>query len=145
MRIIMKKTNLDETIKIGKFFLDAEQFNVPKKVMVDFTAARGSRYDDNGKEQDEVQKYTLNAVDVKTGQALVNANINLGKYEGVVLEVLGALDIVEVLIEKDTVDVVKLINPRVKPLWVARGNSGSFSKVKLVVDAIELDVQSTGA
>ncbi|WP_251712934.1 hypothetical protein [Lactococcus ileimucosae] len=141
----MKKVNLDETIKVGKFFLDSEQFNIPKKMMIDFSAARASRYDENGKEQDDVQKYILNGVDVKVGQALVQANVNLSKYEGVVLEVLGRLDIVEGLIENKVVDVVKLINPRVKPLWVARGNNGSFNKVKLVVDAIEQDVQSSGA
>ena len=131
------KINLDENIKIGKLFLESSQFNLPTQLFVDFTSARPSSYDENNVQQNEVQKYTLNGVEVSTGQALVKAGVNLSKFEGIHLEVIGNLEVVEDLIDQKFVGTVKLVNPRVKPLWVSRGQSGNFSKLKLVVEAIE--------
>lgn len=132
------KMNLDETIKIGKCFLENSQFNIPTQLFIDFTSARPNYYDEAGNRQDEVQKYTLKGVDVPTGQALIKAGVNLSKFDGTQIEVLGQFDLVEELIEQKFINVVKFINPKVKPLWVARGNSGAFNKVKLVVEGIEL-------
>lgn len=132
------KTNLDETIKIGKFFLENSQFNIPEQLFIDFKSARPNYYDETGNRQDDVQKYTLNGVEINTGQALVKANVDLSKFDGIQIEVMNHLDQVEDLIEHKFVNAVKFINPRVKPLWVSRGNSGAFNKVKLVVDGIEL-------
>lgn len=131
------KFNLDDNIKIGKCFLENSQFNIPTQLFIDFTSARPNYYDESGNRQEDVQKYTLNGVDVTTGQALVKAGVDLSKFDGVQIEVLNNLDIVENLIDQKFIGAVKFIDPKVKPLWVARGNSGAFTKVKLVVDGIE--------
>ncbi|MGT2925563.1 hypothetical protein [Streptococcus cuniculipharyngis] len=131
------KFKLTSELSLKEMALDGRQFDIPKKVLVDFSKARPRyQYKDN-KQTDVVEAYILGAIDDKTAQAIEQGLIDIDMVKSIRLEVLGGLDDLETAIEQEQVAYVELLDTKVMAQWVAQGSRGGFRELKLVASGLK--------
>lgn len=131
------KFKLTSELSLKEMALDSRQFDIPKKVLVDFSKARPRyQYKDN-KQTDVVEAYILGAIDDKTAQAIEQGLVDIDMVKSIWLEVLGGLDDIETAIEQEQTAYVELIDTKVMARWVTQGNRGGFRELKLVASGLK--------
>ena len=122
-----KLTLNDNTVKLGGVNLDKNNFDIPKKFMVNFSKARFSK---------DGNKAILQALDAGTALVLEQAGVDLSQLKTITIEVYGGLDELQDYKDEEKEAVIECTNPQVRLLWDM--GMGSWRGVKLVTDKITL-------
>ncbi|WEV61286.1 hypothetical protein OZX68_03395 [Streptococcaceae bacterium ESL0729] len=130
------KVSLLGDIKLGELVFDSKQFDIPTELYIDFVDVKPTYIYKDRNKTDEIAKYVLKGIDVNVVRALESVGADISQVNGIVIEVVKDFDTVADLVDSNYIGLVKFINPVVKPLWVTMGQSGSFKKLKLVVDGV---------
>lgn len=132
-----KKIKLTSELSLKEVALDSSQFDIPKKIQVDFSKARLSKKYKNKQPTDIISHYTLQGVDEKIAKAVNDGVIDQDDVKEITIEVYGSFDDIEDYIEFGKVMSVELLDVVVKALWVEGRNAG-YKAVKLVASGLKL-------
>lgn len=132
-----KKIKLTSELSLKEVALDSSQFDIPKKIQVDFSKARLSKKYKNKQPTDIVSHYTLEGVDEKIAKAVNEGVIDQDDVKSIIIEVYGSFEDIEDYIEFGKVMSVELLDVVVKALWVDGRNAG-YKAVKLVASGLKL-------
>ena len=132
-----KKFKLTSELSLKEVALDSSQFDIPKKIQVDFSKARLSKKYKNKQPTDIVSHYTLEGVDEKIAKAVNEGVIDQDDVKSIIIEVYGSFEDIEDYIEFGKVLSVELLDVVVKALWVDGRNAG-YKAVKLVASGLKL-------
>lgn len=132
-----KKIKLTSELSLKEVALDSSQFDIPKKIQVDFSKARLSKKYKNKQPTDIVSHYTLEGVDEKIAKAVNEGVIDQDDVKSIIIEVYGSFEDIEDYIEFGKVLSVELLDVVVKALWVDGRNAG-YKAVKLVASGLKL-------
>ena len=132
-----KKFKLTSELSLKEVALDSSQFDIPKKIQVDFSKARLSKKYKNKQPTDIISHYTLEGVDEKIAKAVNEGVIDQDDVKSITIEVYGSFEDIEDYIEFGKVLSVELLDVVVKALWVDGRNAG-YKAVKLVASGLKL-------
>ena len=132
-----KKIKLTSELSLKEVALDSSQFDIPKKIQVDFSKARLSKKYKNKQPTDIISHYTLEGVDEKIAKAVNEGVIDQDDVKSIIIEVYGSFEDIEDYIEFGKVMSVELLDVVVKALWVDGRNAG-YKAVKLVASGLKL-------
>ena len=132
-----KKIKLTSELSLKEVALDSSQFDIPKKIQVDFSKARVSKKYKNKQPTDIISHYTLQGVDEKIAKAVNEGVIDQDDVKAIIIEVYGSFEDIEDYIEFGKVMSVELLDVVVKALWVEGRNAG-YKAVKLVASGLKL-------
>ena len=132
-----KKIKLTSELSLKEVALDSSQFDIPKKIQVDFSKARLSKKYKNKQPTDIISHYTLQGVDEKIAKAVNDGVIDQDDVKEITIEVYGSFDDIEDYIEFGKVMSIELLDVVVKALWVEGRNAG-YKAVKLVASGLKL-------
>ena len=132
-----KKLKLTSELSLKEVALDSSQFEIPKKIQVDFSKARASKKYKNKQPTDIISHYTLQGVDEKIAKAVNEGVIDQDDVKAITIEVYGSFDDIEDYIEFGKVMSVELLDVVVKALWV-EGRNAAYKAVKLVASGLKL-------
>lgn len=132
-----KKLKLTSELSLKEVALDSSQFEIPKKIQVDFSKARASKKYKNKQPTDIISHYTLQGVDEKIAKAVNDGVIDQDDVKSITIEVYGSFEDIEDYIEFGKVMSVELLDVAVKALWV-EGRNAAYKAVKLVASGLKL-------
>ena len=132
-----KKFKLTSELSLKEVALDSSQFDIPKKIQVDFSKARLSKKYKNKQPTDIISHYTLEGVDEKIAKAVNEGVIDQDDVKAIIIEVYGSFEDIEDYVEFGKVMTVELLDVVVKALWVDGRNAG-YKAVKLVASGLKL-------
>lgn len=132
-----KKLKLTSELSLKEVALDISQFEIPKKIQVDFSKARASKKYKNKQPTDIISHYTLQGVDEKIAKAVNEGVIDQDDVKSITIEVYGSFEDIEDYIEFGKVMSVEFLDVAVKALWV-EGRNAAYKAVKLVASGLKL-------
>lgn len=131
------KIKLTSELSLKEVALDSSQFDIPKKIQVDFSKARvGMKYKDK-KRTDIISHYILEGIDERIAKAVNDGIIDQEDVKSFIIEVYGSFEEIEEHIEFGKILTVELLDVAVKALWVDGRNAG-YKAVKLVASGLKL-------
>lgn len=133
----MNKIKLTSNLDFKGVYFDNTQFEIPKKVQVDFSSARIRNKYIDGKQTDRIECYVLNGLYENTAKAVEQGLVDFADVKPIVIEVLSESQDVENAIEESGIKFVELIGPKVKALWV-NDNKPGYKRFKLVAKDLKL-------
>lgn len=132
-----KKIKLTSPLSLRDVALESSQFDIPKKIQVDFSKARSSKKFKDGKQTDILSHYILEGIDERTAKAVNDGLIDQEDVKSIKIEVHGSFEEIEENIEFGGSLFVELLDVQVKADWVEGRNSG-YKAVKLVASGLKL-------
>lgn len=132
-----KKFKLTSELSLKEVALDSSQFEIPKKIQVDFSKAKKTKKYKNKQPTDIISHYTLQGVDEKIAKAVNEGVIDQDDVKAIIIEVYGSFEEIEEYIEFGRVMTVELLDVAVKALWV-EGRNATYKAVKLVASGLKL-------
>ena len=132
-----KKLKLTSELSLKEVALDSSQFEIPKKIQVDFSKAKAVKKYKNKKPTDIISHYTLEGVDERIAKAVNEGVIDQDDVKAITIEVYGSFEDIEDYIEFGKVMTVELLDVAVKALWVD-GRNAAYKAVKLVASGLKL-------
>ena len=132
-----KKLKLTSELSLKEVALDSSQFDIPKKIQVDFSKAKKTKKYKNKQPTDIISHYTLLGVDERIAKAVNEGVIDQDDVKAITIEVYGSFDDIEDYIEFGKVMSVELLDVAVKALWV-EGRNAAYKAVKLVASGLKL-------
>lgn len=132
-----KKIKLTSELSLKEVALDSSQFDIPKKIQVDFSKARVSKKYKNKQPTDIISHYTLEGVDERIAKVVNDGIIEQDDVKSITIEVYGSFEEIEEHIEFGKILSVELLDVAVKALWVEGRNPG-YKAVKLVASGLKL-------
>lgn len=131
------KIKLTSEISLKEVTLDSSQFDIPKKILVDFSKARVSMKYKNKKPTDIMSHYNLEGVDERIAKAVSDGVIDQEDVKPIIIEVHGSFEEIEEHAEFGKILFVELLDVAVKALWVDGRNPG-YKAAKLVASGLKL-------
>lgn len=131
------KIKLTSEVSLKEVALDSSQFDIPKKILVDFSKARVSMKYKNKKPTDIMSHYNLEGVDERIAKAVSDGVIDQEDVKPIIIEVYGSFEEIEELAEFGKILFVELLDVAVKALWVDGRNPG-YKAAKLVASGLKL-------
>ena len=131
-----KKIKLTSPLSLRDVALESSQFDIPKKILVDFSKARPSKFKD-GKQTDILSHYILEGIDERTAKAVNDGLIDQEDVKSIKIEVHGSFEEIEETVEFGGSLFVELLDVQVKADWVEGRNAG-YKAVKLVASGLKL-------
>lgn len=135
--MVNKKIKLTSPLSLKEVALDSSQFDIPKKIQVDFSKARPSKKFKDGKQTDILSHYILEGIDERTAKAVNDGLIDREDVKSIKIEVYGSFEDIEDYTEFGKVLTVELLEVGVKADWVEGRNPG-YKAVKLVASGLKL-------
>ena len=132
-----KKIKLTSPLSLKEVALESSQFDIPKKIQVDFSKARPSKKFKDGKQTDILSHYILEGIDERTAKAVNDGLIDREDVKTIKIEVYGSFEDIEDYTEFGKVLTVELLDVQVKADWVEGRNAG-YKAVKLVASGLKL-------
>ena len=132
-----KKLKLTSELSLKEVALDSSQFDITKKIQVDFSKAKKTKKYKNKQPTDIISHYTLQGVDEKIAKAVNDGVIDQDDVKSITIEVYGSFEDIEDYIEFGKVMSVELLDVAVKALWV-EGRNAAYKAVKLVASGLKL-------
>ena len=132
-----KKIKLTSPLSLKEVALESSQFDIPKKIQVDFSKARPSKKYKDGKPTDYIGSYVMFGIDERTANAVNDGLIDQDDVKTIKIEVLGSFDEIEDYIEFGKPEFVELLDVQVKADWVDGRNAG-YKAVKLVASGLKV-------
>lgn len=132
-----KKLKLTSELSLKEVALDSSQFDIPKKIQVDFSKAKAVKKYKNKQPTDIISHYILQGVDEKIAKAVNEGVIDQDDVKAIVIEVYGSFEDIEDYIEFGKVMTVEFLDVAVKALWV-EGRNAAYKAVKLVASGLKL-------
>lgn len=132
-----KKIKLTSPLSLRDVALESSQFDIPKKIQVDFSKARSSKKFKDGKQTDILSHYILEGIDERTAKAVNDGLIDQEDVKSIKIEVHGSFEEIEENIEFGGSLFVELLDVQVKADWVEGRNAG-YKAVKLVASGLKL-------
>ena len=132
-----KKIKLTSPLSLKEVALESSQFDIPKKIQVDFSKARASKKFKDGKQTDILSHYILEGIDERTAKAVNDGLIDQEDVKSIKIEVHGSFEEIEEHIEFGGSLFVELLDVQVKADWVEGRNAG-YKAVKLVASGLKL-------
>ena len=132
-----KKIKLTSPLSLKEVALESSQFDIPKKIQVDFSKARPSKKFKDGKQTDILNHYILEGIDERTAKAVNDGLIDREDVKVIKIEVHGSFEEIEENIEFGGSLFVELLDVQVKADWVEGRNAG-YKAVKLVASGLKL-------
>ena len=132
-----KKIKLTSPLSLRDVALESSQFDIPKKIQVDFSKARPSKKFQDGKQTDILSHYILEGIDERTAKAVNDGLIDQEDVKSIKIEVHGSFEEIEETIEFGGSLFVELLDVQVKADWVEGRNAG-YKAVKLVASGLKL-------
>ena len=132
-----KKIKLTSPLSLRDVALESSQFDIPKKILVDFSKARASKKYKDGKPTDYIGSYVLSGIDERTAKAVNEGLIDQEDVKAIKIEVLGSFEEIEETIGYGGSLFVELLYVQVKADWVEGRNAG-YKAVKLVASGLKL-------
>ena len=131
------KIKLTSELSLKEVALDSSQFDIPKKIQVDFSKARVSMKYKDKKRTDIISHYILEGIDERTAKAVNDGIIDQEDDKSIIIEVYGSFEEIEEHVEFGKILSVELLDVAVKALWVDGRNAG-YKAVKLVASGLKL-------
>ena len=94
-----KKLKLTSELSLKEVALDSSQFDIPKKIQVDFSKAKAVKKYKNKQPTDIISHYILQGVDEKIAKAVNEGVIDQDDVKAIVIEVYGSFEDIEDYIE----------------------------------------------
>lgn len=132
-----KKIKLTSPLSLRDVALESSQFDIPKKIQVDFSKARSSKKFKDGKQTDILSHYILEGIDERTAKAVNDGLIDQEDVKSIKIEVHGSFEEIEENIEFGGSLFVELLDVQIKADWVEGRNAG-YKAVKLVASGLKL-------
>ena len=132
-----KKIKLTSPLSLKEVALESSQFDIPKKILVDFSKARPSKKFKDGKQIDILSHYILEGIDERTAKAVNDGLIDQEDVKSIKIEVHGSFEEIEETVEFGGSLFVELLDVQVKADWVEGRNAG-YKAVKLVASGLKL-------
>ena len=132
-----KKIKLTSPLSLRDVALESSQFDIPKKIQVDFSKARASKKFKDGKQTDILSHYILEGIDERTAKAVNDGLIDQEDVKSIKIEVHGSFEEIEETVEFGGSLFVELLDVQVKADWVEGRNAG-YKAVKLVASGLKL-------
>lgn len=132
-----KKIKLTSPLSLKEVALESSQFDIPKKILVDFSKARSSKKFKDGKQTDILSHYILEGIDERTAKAVNDGLIDQEDVKAIKIEVHGSFEEIEETVEFGGSLFVELLDVQVKADWVEGRNAG-YKAVKLVASGLKL-------
>lgn len=132
-----KKIKLTSPLSLRDVALESSQFDIPKKILVDFSKARASKKYKDGKPTDYIGSYVLSGIDERTAKAVNEGLIDQEDVKAIKIEVLGSFEEIEETIGYGGSLFVELLDVQVKADWVEGRNAG-YKAAKLVASGLKL-------
>ena len=132
-----KKIKLTSPLSLKEVALESSQFDIPKKIQVDFSKARPSKKFKDGKQTDILSRYILEGIDERTAKAVNDGLIDREDVKTIKIEVYGSFEDIEDYTEFGKVLTVELLDVQVKADWVEGRNAG-YKAIKLVASGLKL-------
>ena len=132
-----KKIKLTSPLSLRDVALESSQFDIPKKILVDFSKARARKKYKDGKATDYIGSYVLSGIDERTANAVNEGLIDQEDVKSIKIEVLGSFEEIEESIEFGGSLFVELLDVQVKADWVEGRNAG-YNAVKLVASGLKI-------
>ncbi|MFM9319779.1 hypothetical protein [Streptococcus sp. ST16] len=132
-----KKIKLTSPLSLKEVALESSQFDIPKKILVDFSKARTSKKFKDGKQTDILSHYILEGIDERTAKAVNDGLIDQEDVKSIKIEVHGSFEEIEETVEFGGSLFVELLDVQVKADWVEGRNAG-YKAVKLVASGLKL-------
>lgn len=132
-----KKIKLTSPLSLKEVALESSQFDIPEKILVDFSQARASKKYKDGKPTDYIGSYVMFGIDERTANAVNDGLIDQDDVKTIKIEVLGSFDEIEDYIEFGKPEFVELLDVQVKADWVDGRNAG-YKAVKLVASGLKV-------
>lgn len=132
-----KKIKLTSPLSLRDVALESSQFDIPKKILVDFSKARASKKYKDVKPTDYIGSYVLSGIDERTAKAVNEGLIDQEDVKAIKIEVLGSFEEIEETIGYGGSLFVELLDVQVKADWVEGRNAG-YKAVKLVASGLKL-------
>jgi hypothetical protein len=132
-----KKIKLTSPLSLKEVALESSQFDIPEKILVDFSKARASKKYKDGKPTDYIGSYVMFGIDERTANAVNDGLIDQDDVKTIKIEVLGSFDEIEDYIEFGKPEFVELLDVQVKADWVDGRNAG-YKAVKLVASGLKV-------
>lgn len=132
-----KKIKLTSPLSLKEVALESSQFDIPEKILVDFSKARASKKYKDGKPTDYIGSYVMFGIDERTANAVNEGLIDQDDVKTIKIEVLGSFDEIEDYIEFGKPEFVELLDVQVKADWVDGRNAG-YKAVKLVASGLKV-------
>ena len=132
-----KKIKLTSPLSLKEVALESSQFDIPKKIQVDFSKARPSKKFKDGKQTDILSLFILEGIDERTAKAVNDGLIDQEDVKAIKIEVHGSFEEIEETIEFGGSLFVELLDVQVKADWVEGRNAG-YKAVKLVASGLKL-------
>ena len=132
-----KKIKLTSPLSLKEVAFESSQFDIPKKIQVDFSKARPSKKFKDGKQTDILSDYILEGIDERTAKAVNDGLIDQEDVKAIKIEVHGSFEEIEEHIEFGGSLFVELLDVQVKADWVEGRNAG-YKAVKLVASGLKL-------
>ena len=133
------KIKLTSELSLKEVALDSSQFDIPKKIQVDFSKARPSKKFKDGKQTDILSHYILEGIDERTAKAVNDGLIDQEDVKPIIIEVYGSFEEIEEHAEFGKILFVELLDVAVKALWVDGRNPG-YKAAKLVASGLKLSM-----
>lgn len=135
-----KKIKLTSPLSLKEVALESSQFDIPEKILVDFSKARASKKYKDGKPTDYIGSYVMFGIDERTAKAVNDGLIDQEDVKVIKIEVHGSFEEIEENIEFGGSLFVELLDVQVKADWVEGRNPG-YKAVKLVASGLKLAMQ----
>ena len=132
-----KKIKLTSPLSLKEVALDSSQFDIPKKIQVDFSKARASKKFKDGKQTDILSHYILEGIDERTAKAVNDGLIDREDVKTIKIEVFGSFEEIEESIGFGGSLFVELLDLAVKADWIEGRNAG-YKGVKLVASGLKI-------
>lgn len=132
-----KKIKLTSPLSLRDVAFESSQFDIPKKILVDFSKARARKKYKDGKPTDYIGSYVLSGIDERTANAVNEGLIDQEDVKAIKIEVLGSFEEIEESIEFGGSLFVELLDVQVKADWVEGRNAG-YNAVKLVATGLKI-------
>ena len=132
-----KKIKLTSRLSLKEVALESSQYDIPEKILVDFSKARASKKYKDGKPTDYIGSYVMFGIDERTANAVNDGLIDQDDVKTIKIEVLGSFDEIEDYIEFGKPEFVELLDVQVKADWVDGRNAG-YKAVKLVASGLKV-------
>ena len=94
-----KKIKLTSELSLKEVALDSSQFDIPKKIQVDFSKARVTMKYKDKKRTDIISHYNLEGIDERIAKAVNDGVIDQDDVKPIIIEVYGSFEEIEEHIE----------------------------------------------
>ena len=131
--------NISElTLKALRFSPKGANVEIPQIARVTGGHATARRNENNEPVSGSISKIVLTALDAAKAKILAENGISASEMKGFTIEIeadeqqLKAIDLVELVGSE-----ISLANAELAPLWVSRGQNGSYSGLKVIIHEVK--------